>query len=52
MMKEIPNCFAIWEGGSETLPYGWCTVILTLNLYHYTAFHRFVQALWGDMGEK
>ena len=20
-LGEIPNCFAIWEGGSETLPY-------------------------------
>ena len=22
-LREIPNCFAIWEGGSKTLPYGW-----------------------------
>ena len=27
-LREIPNCFAIWEGGSETLPYGWCAAKL------------------------
>jgi len=21
-LREIPNCFAIWKGGAETLPYG------------------------------